>query len=78
MTAFKIFDSQTPPSNVEKNEIINFLHTHLQEYGDSKKDIQKAIDYSIKAFTSFGGFTMLLKENNTIICINTSNYSCKT
>ena len=63
----KIFDSANKPSETEKEEIVDFLHTHLEEYGDPKKDIKKAIEYSVKDFTSFGGFTMLLIENSKII-----------
>ncbi|MFT5621641.1 MAG: ribosomal-protein-alanine N-acetyltransferase [Flavobacteriaceae bacterium] len=66
-TNTKIFDAVNKPTNIEKMEVINFLHKHLQEYGDPKADIQKAIDFSIKEFVSFGGFTMLLIENNEIV-----------
>lgn len=67
MIETKVFDAVNKPSINEKEEIVNFLHTHLQEYGDDKKDILKAIDYSTKEFISFGGFVMLLIENNKII-----------
>jgi GNAT superfamily N-acetyltransferase len=67
----KVFDSTNKPSNLEKEEITHFLFEHLQEFGDPKKDIQKAIDYSVKEFNSFGGFTMLAFENNAItgVCV---------
>jgi ribosomal-protein-alanine N-acetyltransferase len=67
MIETKIFDPLDKPNELEKKEIINFLFEHLQEFGDPKKDIQKAIDYSLKEFTSFGGFTILIKENNKIV-----------
>ena len=67
MIKTQIFDAVSKPSNSEKTEIVNFLYEHLQEYGDEKKDIQKAIDYSIKEFGSFGGFVMLIKDNNETI-----------
>lgn len=67
MTNTIIYDPNNKPSNSEKLEIVNFLFNHLQEFGDPKKDIQKAINYSIMEFTSFGGFTMLLKEANVIV-----------
>lgn len=67
MIKTKIFDADNKPTNLEKTEIVNFLFEHLQEFGDSKKEIQKAIDYSIKEFTSFGGFTMLIIEDNVIV-----------
>lgn len=63
----KIFDSHNKPSDSEKEEIIDFLHTQLEEYGDPKKDIKKAIEYSVKDFISFAGFTMLITENNKIL-----------
>jgi ribosomal-protein-alanine N-acetyltransferase len=73
MIKTKIFDTVNKPSSSEKKEIIDFLHTHLQEYGDSKKDIEKAIDYSLKQFMSFGGFTLLLIEDNKIVGVTVIN-----
>lgn len=73
MIETKIFDAINKPSELEKNELINFLFKNLQEYGDPKNDIQKAIDYSIKKISSFGGFTMCLKENDTIIAATVIN-----
>ena len=67
MIKTKIFDAENKPSNLEKAEVINFLFDHLQEFGDPKKDIQKAIDYSMKEFTSFGGFTMLIMEDGVLV-----------
>ena len=67
MIETKIFDSLNKPSELEKKEIVDFLFDNLEQYGDDKKDIQKAIEYSIKEFTSFGGFTMLIEDNNEIV-----------
>lgn len=63
----KIYNPKNIPTDLEKNKIVNFFHTHLGEYGDSKKDILKAINYSLKSFTSFGGFVMLLTQENKIL-----------
>ena len=63
----KIYDAVNKPTQIDKRKIVNFLHTHLQEYGDTPEDILKAVDYSIKEFSSFGGFTMLLLEDNLIV-----------
>jgi ribosomal-protein-alanine N-acetyltransferase len=61
-----IFNAENKPGELEKKEIVDFLFDNLEQYGDPKKDIQKAIDYAIKEFVSFGGFTMILQENKTI------------
>lgn len=73
MIETQVFDAVNKPTNLEKKEIVDFLSEHLQEYGDPKKDIQKAIDYSVKEFVSFGGFTMLIKEDNTIVGVTVIN-----
>jgi len=67
MIGTKIFDAINKPSEIEKREVVDFLYDNLEQYGDPKKDIQKAIEYSIKEFTSFGGFTMVIKDNNIIV-----------
>ncbi|MFT4685005.1 MAG: ribosomal-protein-alanine N-acetyltransferase [Flavobacteriales bacterium] len=73
MIRTKIYDSINKSNELEKKEIINFLYDNLGQYGDPKKDIQKAIEYSIKEFTSFGGFTMLIKDKNKIVGITVVN-----
>lgn len=66
MLETKVFDPIKRPTESEKEEIVNFLHKNLEQYGDPKKDIKKAIDYSVKEIESFGGFTLLLEEDNQI------------
>ncbi len=67
MTEIKIFDAINKPTEPEKQAVIDFLFDNLEKYGDPKKDIRKAIDYSTKEFISFGGFTMLLKKGREIL-----------
>jgi ribosomal protein S18 acetylase RimI-like enzyme len=61
-----MYDAVTKLTAIEKTEVVNFLYDNLQEYGDPKKDIQKAIDYSIKEISSSGGFTLILKDDGKI------------
>ena len=62
-----IFDTNNKPKQSEKREVIDFLFDNLEQYGDPKDHIGKAIDYSTKEFDSFGGFTMLLQEEDKIM-----------
>lgn len=73
MIGTKIFDSLNKPSKLEKTKIVDFLYDNLEQYGDPKKDIQKAIEYSTKEITSFGGFTMLITDDNNIVGITVIN-----
>ncbi len=58
MNEIKIYDENSKPTNGEKTEIINFLFQHLENFGDKKEDIEKAINYALKETTSFGGFIL--------------------
>jgi len=44
-------------------KIVNFLHTHLDEFGDNKEDIQKCLNY----VHSKGGFVLLEIQNDEIV-----------
>lgn len=60
------YNAINKPSEIQKNKIVDFLFTHLGEYGDPKKDILKAIEFAIKSFVSFGGFVLIVEDENEI------------
>lgn len=66
MTTTKIFDAINLPTEVEKQEIVNFLFKNLEQYGDKKEDIRKALDYALKETPSFGGFAVVAEEESLI------------
>jgi [ribosomal protein S18]-alanine N-acetyltransferase len=63
----KIFDSYEKLTTKQKNETIDFLHTHLDEFRDDKASIEKAINYAIGESSVVGGFVLLGYEKNEII-----------
>ncbi len=67
MIETKLFNSTNKPSLEEKQEIINFLFENLQEYGDPKPDIEKAVNYALKEIQSFGGFLLVSHIDNEIL-----------
>jgi len=48
MLEIKIFNTETSITSKEKEDTINFLFDHLEEYGDKKEDITKAVNFSLK------------------------------
>lgn len=69
MTEFKtkIYASFDSLTKLETEEVASFLHTHLQEYRDPKKDIKKAIAYAIKESSSPGGFVLTCSAEGEIV-----------
>src|SRR5690606_21307990 len=58
--------AQNLPQPEVKQQIVDFLYTHLEQYGDTKSAISKAIDYSLGLNNAPGGFTMLLSDNRIL------------
>ena len=52
---------------LEKNEIADFLHQHLDKYGDTKQDILKCLDYSLSNYPHQGGFVVLARDEEGIV-----------
>lgn len=61
-----LFNEKNKPTNCEKEEIIDFLFQHLEEFGDPREDIEKAINYAIKETISYGGFILEAIDNEKI------------
>jgi ribosomal protein S18 acetylase RimI-like enzyme len=63
----QVYNAVQKPDINRKNEIVNFLYDHLDEFGDKKEDILKAIDFSVKDTPSFGGFTLVGWKDDKIV-----------
>ena len=73
MAETKVFNTSNRPDLKEKESLIEFLFDNLQEYGDPKSDIEKAISYALKETTSFGGFILvshLEDEISGVVVVN--------
>ena len=66
MVQTKVFNTKNKPNLREKENLIDFLFDNLQEYGDPKSDIEKAVNYALKEITSFGGFILVSYLENEI------------
>ncbi|MDQ1771703.1 GNAT family N-acetyltransferase [Labilibaculum sp. A4] len=67
MVNYKTYTSISKPDSIEREAIVSFLYTHLDEYGDAKEDIEKAIIYAVKDEPAGGGFVLVAKENDEIV-----------
>lgn len=73
MSEVKVFDETNKPSQLEKREIVQFLYEHLENFGDSKEDIEKALNYAIKESNSFGGFVLQSfdeEKTSSVVIVN--------
>lgn len=52
---------------IHREEITDFLYEHLDEFGDNKADIAKAIDYALDSGVTPGGFVVTARLNGKVI-----------
>lgn len=52
---------------IHREEIADFLYEHLDEFGDEKADILKAIDYALNSGVTPGGFVVTARDEGKII-----------
>ena len=61
---YDAFNRITP---LEIERVTNFLYTHLENYGDAKTAIRKAIEYAAKERTGLGGAIFTIEDNKEIV-----------
>lgn len=73
MNEIKIFNPKNTPTQEEKNDFIEFLYEHLEQYGDSRAAIGNCIDFALKEIPSFGGFMLVNYSGNEILGMTVLN-----
>ncbi len=53
-----VYDSKNIPGKKKRDDIVDFLFNHLEEFGDPRADIDKAVAFALKEVDSFGGFVL--------------------
>lgn len=67
MKVHKIESQSQIPDHITLDDIIAFLHTHLDKFTDSPSAIAKAIDYAFSPQPGKGGYIILGTENDRLI-----------
>lgn len=67
MLLIKEFNPTQLPNETERQQVIDFLYEHLEEYGDPREDIEKCLNFALKISESFGGFVLLAIDENNIV-----------
>lgn len=50
-----------------RDEVIDFLYEHLEEYGDARADISKCLDYALSGAEGKGGSVIVAREEDVIV-----------
>ncbi|MCB0640598.1 MAG: GNAT family N-acetyltransferase [Phaeodactylibacter sp.] len=63
----KLYTPDQPLNEDELAATIDFLHRHLQQYGDAPEDIRKAIGYAMGHNQAPGGFVLQGLDGDSIL-----------
>jgi len=58
MLTYKQINSEEELTDLSRQEIIDFLHTHLDRFRDTKEAIGKCLDYAFSKNNGKGGFVL--------------------
>ncbi|MCB2219232.1 MAG: GNAT family N-acetyltransferase [Bacteroidetes bacterium] len=61
------YNSVDTVTTLERKRIIDFLHDHLDEFGDTWESISNAVDYALNPGPAFGGFVLFTEEDNEVV-----------
>ena len=64
MITIQSFTKDILPDIETSNRLSGFLHTHLEQFGDQKEAIQKAIDYALAKNDQSGGLILTAEDEN--------------
>ena len=67
MITYTILSPADTVGLIQREAIAKFLHKHLDQYGDEKQDILKAIDYSLDRGVRPGGFIVVARDKSKVI-----------
>lgn len=67
MADINLFNSATPPSYLQQKAILDFLFEHLEQYGDPREDIEKAMEYSTSQYPGQGGLILTAEDDEGIL-----------
>lgn len=67
MIKIEIYDEKKLPDEQLKNEIVEFLFIHLEQYGDKLEYIHKCLNYALGLSDSFGGFVLTSRIEDEMV-----------
>ncbi|MCK9268846.1 MAG: GNAT family N-acetyltransferase [Bacteroidales bacterium] len=63
----KVFNQADTITTKEKQDLVDFLYEHLDEYGDKKEHIANCIDYAMNSNPLAGGFIVEMLHEGKIV-----------
>lgn len=73
MVDLSLFTPQALPSEALCTEVVNFLHEHLDQYGDPSEHIAACLDFALGKASGLGGFVVVARDGEGISGVTVVN-----
>ncbi|OYT15247.1 MAG: GNAT family N-acetyltransferase [Bacteroidetes bacterium 4572_77] len=67
MLIIKKINKEKDFDKITRDDFVDFLFTHLDQFGDPKVDIQKCLDYAFSDEKSEGGFALAAYHEDNLV-----------
>ncbi len=67
MLTIKKINNDKEFGGITRDEFVDFLFVHLEQFGDPKEDINKCLDYAFSGEKSSGGFALAAYDENKLV-----------
>lgn len=77
MLEYQLLNTTDFVTTLEKEAIINFLLSNLDDYLDSRDNVSRSIEYALSKFPHQGGFVLIAREDQQIVgatVVNRTNF----
>jgi [ribosomal protein S18]-alanine N-acetyltransferase len=63
------YEIHTPTNHqqLKRDEVLDFLFQHLDQYGDARQDIAKCMDYALSEAQGKGGLVLVAREHGQVV-----------
>ena len=67
MIQYNLYKQADLFSKQEEDQVIQFLFTHLDQYGDAQEDIQKCLNYARGKDQKPGGLILVARDGHEVV-----------
>lgn len=67
MLDIQLIENESDFKTITRNQFVEFLHTHLEQFGDPPEEIHHCLDYALSSEKMAGGFALAAFHNQQLV-----------
>lgn len=67
MLDIQLIENESDFKSITRDQFVNFLHTHLERFGDPLEEIHRCLDYAMSSEKMAGGFALAAFHDQQLV-----------